>query len=139
VGLVLRPRKTLEAEVLFFRKQLALYVERGVRLRRNPVATSGTNCEPSRAQVKRLLADFTALKLPGRLPAWGRQAAWRPGSACCTVPSGIVYNPDFCFLNAGLAQLVVHLICNQGVGGSNPSAGTNILPIFQAVISVRLP
>jgi hypothetical protein len=26
--------------------------------------------------------------------------------------------------NAGLAQLVVHLICNQGVGGSNPSAGT---------------
>lgn len=27
-------------------------------------------------------------------------------------------------LRAGLAQLVVHLICNQGVGGSNPSAGT---------------
>ena len=26
---------------------------------------------------------------------------------------------------AGLAQLVVHLICNQGVGGSSPSAGTN--------------
>ena len=26
-------------------------------------------------------------------------------------------------VNAGLAQLVVHLICNQGVGGSNPSAG----------------
>ena len=26
---------------------------------------------------------------------------------------------------AGLAQLVVHLICNQGVGGSIPSAGTN--------------
>ena len=25
---------------------------------------------------------------------------------------------------AGLAQLVVHLICNQGVGGSNPSVGT---------------
>jgi hypothetical protein len=25
---------------------------------------------------------------------------------------------------AGLAQLVVHLICNQGVGGSSPSAGT---------------
>ena len=25
---------------------------------------------------------------------------------------------------AGLAQLVEHLICNQGVGGSNPSAGT---------------
>jgi hypothetical protein len=26
---------------------------------------------------------------------------------------------------AGLAQLVEHLICNQGVGGSSPSAGTN--------------
>ena len=25
---------------------------------------------------------------------------------------------------AGLAQLVEHLICNQGVGGSNPSTGT---------------
>jgi hypothetical protein len=30
--------------------------------------------------------------------------------------------PGFC---AGLAQLVEHLICNQGVGGSNPSAGTS--------------
>ena len=28
--------------------------------------------------------------------------------------------------SAGLAQLVEHLICNQGVGGSNPSAGTNL-------------
>ena len=28
------------------------------------------------------------------------------------------------FRRAGLAQLVVHLICNQGVGGSSPSAGT---------------
>ena len=26
---------------------------------------------------------------------------------------------------AGLAQLVEHVICNHGVGGSNPSAGTN--------------
>ena len=26
---------------------------------------------------------------------------------------------------AGLAQLVEHLICNQGVTGSNPVAGTN--------------
>jgi hypothetical protein len=38
------------------------------------------------------------------------------------VPATIGYNPAF---DAGLAQLVVHLICNQGVGGSNPSAGTN--------------
>ena len=27
-------------------------------------------------------------------------------------------------LRAGLAQLVEHVICNHGVGGSNPSAGT---------------
>ena len=27
---------------------------------------------------------------------------------------------------AGLAQLVEHLICNQGVVGSNPASGTNI-------------
>ena len=30
-------------------------------------------------------------------------------------------------LGAGIAQLVVHLICNQGVGGSSPSAGTSLL------------
>ena len=28
--------------------------------------------------------------------------------------------------DAGLAQLVEHLICNQEVGGSSPSAGTTI-------------
>ena len=27
---------------------------------------------------------------------------------------------------AGLAQLVEHVICNHGVGGSNPSAGTTL-------------
>jgi hypothetical protein len=27
-------------------------------------------------------------------------------------------------LAAGIAQLVEHLICNQGVAGSNPAAGT---------------
>ena len=37
--------------------------------------------------------------------------------------AAIVYNPPL--FGAGLAQLVVHLICNQGVGGSSPSAGTN--------------
>jgi hypothetical protein len=31
----------------------------------------------------------------------------------------------FYFYDAALAQLVVHLICNQGVGGSNPSGGTS--------------
>jgi hypothetical protein len=34
------------------------------------------------------------------------------------------YNPRLPGFHAGLAQLVVHLICNQGVGGSSPSAGT---------------
>ena len=28
-------------------------------------------------------------------------------------------------IRAGLAQLVEHVICNHGVGGSNPSAGTS--------------
>jgi hypothetical protein len=34
--------------------------------------------------------------------------------------------------DAGLAQLVEHLICNQGVTGSSPVAGTrwNALPSF---------
>ncbi len=27
---------------------------------------------------------------------------------------------------AGLAQLVEHLICNQGVAGSNPATGTSL-------------
>ena len=36
-------------------------------------------------------------------------------------------------LIAGLAQLVVHLICNQGVAGSNPAAGTNQITAKQAL------
>jgi putative transposase len=39
VGLAVRPRKSLEAEILFLRRQLALYVERGVRPRRIDAAT----------------------------------------------------------------------------------------------------
>ena len=38
-GLVWRPRKSLEAEILFLRRQLAVYVERGVRPRRIDAAT----------------------------------------------------------------------------------------------------
>jgi hypothetical protein len=38
-GLIFRPRRSLEAEVLFLRRQLALYVERGVQPRRIDVAT----------------------------------------------------------------------------------------------------
>jgi putative transposase len=39
IGLVFRPRRSLEAEVLFLRRQLALYVERGVNPRRIDAAT----------------------------------------------------------------------------------------------------
>ncbi len=35
---------------------------------------------------------------------------------------------------AGLAQLVEHLICNQGVTGSNPVTGTNI---FKGLAVIR--
>jgi hypothetical protein len=38
-GRVFRPRNSLEAEILFFRRQLALYVERGVKPRRIDAAT----------------------------------------------------------------------------------------------------
>jgi hypothetical protein len=41
-GLLLRPRKSLEAEMLFLRRQLALYRERGVKPRRIDAATRGT-------------------------------------------------------------------------------------------------
>jgi len=34
VGLAIRPRKSLEAEILFLRRQLALYIERGIKPRR---------------------------------------------------------------------------------------------------------
>ncbi|MGH8291703.1 MAG: helix-turn-helix domain-containing protein [Steroidobacteraceae bacterium] len=39
MGLAVRPRKSLEAEILFLRRQLALYIERGVRPRRIDAAT----------------------------------------------------------------------------------------------------
>ena len=41
-GLILRPRKSLEAENLFLRRQLALYRERGVKPRRVDAATRVT-------------------------------------------------------------------------------------------------
>jgi hypothetical protein len=34
---------------------------------------------------------------------------------------------------AGLAQLVEHVICNHGVGGSNPSAGTRKNDKYQVI------
>jgi len=41
-GLLLRPRESLEAEILFLRRQLALYRERGVKPRRDDAATRVT-------------------------------------------------------------------------------------------------
>lgn len=41
-GLLLRPRESLEAEILFLRRQLALYRERGVKPRRVDTATRVT-------------------------------------------------------------------------------------------------
>ena len=41
-GLVLRPRESLEAEILFLRRQLALYRERGVKSRRVDATTRVT-------------------------------------------------------------------------------------------------
>ena len=41
-GLLLRPRKSLEAEILFLRRQLAMYRERGVKPRRIDASTRVT-------------------------------------------------------------------------------------------------
>jgi hypothetical protein len=41
-GLILRPRESLEAEILFLRRQLALYRERGVKPKRMDAATRVT-------------------------------------------------------------------------------------------------
>lgn len=38
------------------------------------------------------------------------------------------------FSSAGLAHPVEHMICNHGVAGSSPAAGTTFLQ-FQAVLS----
>jgi hypothetical protein len=39
---------------------------------------------------------------------------------------------------AGIAQLVEHLICNQGVAGSNPAAGTRNLKASQELTEIRV-
>jgi hypothetical protein len=39
---------------------------------------------------------------------------------------GILVSADTCPPYAGVAQSVEHLICNQGVGGSNPFASSSI-------------
>jgi putative transposase len=76
-GLVLRPRKSLEAEILFLRRQLALYVERGVRPRRIDAAT-----RVSLARLSRLFDWRSALVVvrPETLVRWQRagfRLLWR--------------------------------------------------------------
>ena len=49
--------------------------------------------------------------------------------ALCAIeplPAGYFVRKVRCILWAGLAQLVEHLICNQGVTSSNLVAGTNL-------------
>ena len=52
----------------------------------------------------------------------------------CAAPRLLLYYRPVC---AGLAQLVVHLICNQGVGGSNPSAGTIKFMVFNIILALQ--
>ena len=51
--------------------------------------------------------------------------------------------PNLLFLcglsNAGVAQLVEHLICNQRVGGSIPSASSTIFWFWQGSEAERVP
>jgi hypothetical protein len=39
----------------------------------------------------------------------------------------VIANGWYPLPRAGIAQSVEHLICNQGVAGSNPAAGTSVL------------
>ena len=56
----------------------------------------------------------------------------RAGPLVSVEAMGLSNTPQY--WRAGLAQLVEHLICNQGAAGSNPAAGT----IFNASLRNRL-
>ncbi len=45
--------------------------------------------------------------------------------------------PAYFRVNAGLAQLVEHVICNHGVAGSIPAAGTMLRPYGLSVAQPR--
>jgi hypothetical protein len=53
-------------------------------------------------------------------------------------PLGPLVRRDGAGGDAGLAQLVEHLICNQGVGGSNPSAGTGKIKNLAGLITRQI-
>ena len=66
----------------------------------------------------------------------GRPAAESPTRAIVRAwPRGLESRH---FQGAGLAQLVEHLICNQGVAGSIPAAGTNLSPDHRLVPTITL-
>jgi hypothetical protein len=69
IGLALRSQRSKEAEILFLRRQLALYVERGVKPRRIDAATRA-----SLALLSRLFAWRSALVVvrPETLIRWHR-------------------------------------------------------------------
>jgi putative transposase len=76
-GLVFRRRSSLEAEILFLRRQLALYMERGVKPRRIDSAT-----QVSLAFLSRWFAWRSALVVvrPETLTRWHRagfRLLWR--------------------------------------------------------------
>ena len=76
---------------------------------------------------------------PGGRPQGGGAAGLAGARNPPYLALGIAWVPEIHArrrFRAGLAQLVEHLICNQGVAGSNPAAGTiyfNELPYFTLV------
>jgi hypothetical protein len=77
----------------------------------------------------------TAARAPKNSMENGGGSAYEPfardgpiGTATRPAPDGSPVS------TAGLAQLVEHVICNHGVGGSNPSAGTTLKSFAKSVV-----
>ena len=83
-----------------------------------------------RPTAQRAISGFGWLRIEswaGRGPfrRIARRAAQFPGSGACTARPAAISGGC-----ASIAQLVEHLICNQGVGGSSPSGGTIFEPVW---------
>src|SRR5712692_4197795 len=97
---------------------------------REHAARHHTSCAPSAARMHLLpgerlgSARVNRASSPGHL-LW-RKHPYAPLSL--TQPRGLPHN----VASAGgrVAQLGEHLLCKQGVGGSNPSTSTNYLPVI---------
>ena len=91
---------------------------------------------PSASNDRGQVTDRRALRQAGCRPilaaSAGRRhtarARWRPAA-----PPRLLLGR----FRAGLAQLVEHLICNQGVAGSNPAAGTIFFKDLPRTISLQ--